>query len=47
MLACPAQNTSLIRYQAKEYLMGDPYDTSAERTSVLGNDIQVRERPPW
>jgi cytoskeletal protein CcmA (bactofilin family) len=42
MLACPAQNTSLIRYQAKEHLMGDPYDTSAERTSVLGPTLRFK-----
>jgi cytoskeletal protein CcmA (bactofilin family) len=42
MLACPAQNTSPIRYYAKEHLMGDPYDTSAERTSVLGPTLRFK-----
>jgi cytoskeletal protein CcmA (bactofilin family) len=41
-LACLAHNTSLIRYQAKEHLMGDPYDTSAERTSVLGPTLRFK-----
>jgi cytoskeletal protein CcmA (bactofilin family) len=42
MLACPAQNTSPIRYHAKEHLMGDPYDTSTERTSVLGPTLRFK-----
>jgi cytoskeletal protein CcmA (bactofilin family) len=33
---------SLIRYQAKEYLMGDPYDTSGQRTSVLGPTLRFK-----
>jgi cytoskeletal protein CcmA (bactofilin family) len=31
-----------FRYQAKEYLMGDPYDTSGQRTSVLGPTLRFK-----
>jgi cytoskeletal protein CcmA (bactofilin family) len=40
--ASPACNTYPIRYQAKEHLMGDPYDTSNERTSVLGPTLRFK-----